>query len=124
GVFRSNSTWLLRNSNTGGNANLNFAYGSASLPELPVVGDWDGNGTDTPAVLRNHPATDVSGGYETWLFRNSNSGGNATGTVIYGSDAQRLDPPIEFGERLSFKSPPAPSGGPRGCRRRCRPSPR
>jgi hypothetical protein len=54
-------------------------------------------------VLRNQPATDVSGGYEQWLFRNSNSGGSATGTVIYGSDAQRIDPPIEFVERLSFK---------------------
>ncbi len=103
GVFRGNVTWLLRNTNSAGNANLSFAYGSSTLPELPVVGDWDNNGTDTPAVLRNSPATDVSGGYEKWLFRNSNSAGNATGTVTYGSDAFRIDPPIEFMERLSFK---------------------
>jgi hypothetical protein len=103
GVVRGPNSWLLRNSNTGGLANLSFAYGSGSLLELPVVGDWDGNGTYTPAVLRNRPPTDESGGFEHWLFRNSNSTGGASGEITYGSDAFELSPPIEVIPRLSWR---------------------
>jgi hypothetical protein len=102
GVVRGD-TWLLRNAIAGGAADISFVYGSASYLELPVPGDWDGNGTYTPAVLRNRPPTDESGGFEAWLFRNSNSGGSATGQIIYGSDAQTIDPPIEIIPRLSWK---------------------
>jgi hypothetical protein len=103
GLFSDNRTWLLRNSNTPGTAQISFAYGSTQFLELPVVGDWDGNGTDTPAVLRNRPPTDDSGGFEHWLFRNSNSAGSASGQIIYGSDAQEISPPIDFVDRLSFR---------------------
>ena len=102
-LFSDNRTWLLRNSNTPGTAQISFAYGSTQFLELPVVGDWDGNGTDTPAVLRNRPPTDDSGGFEHWLFRNSNSAGSASGQIIYGSDAQEISPPIDFVDRLSFR---------------------
>jgi hypothetical protein len=103
GVFRGNKSWLLNNSNSGGLADISFAYGSASLLELPVVGDWNGDGTYTPAVLRNNPATDESGGFEVWLFRNSNTGGGADGQITYGSDAFELSPPIEVIPRLSWR---------------------
>jgi hypothetical protein len=106
GVVRGDR-WLLRNAVAGGAANLSFVYGSASYMELPVPGDWDGNGTDTPAVLRNVPAADDEGGYERWLFRNSNSGGNATGQMIYGSDAFAIHLPVEAIPRLSW-TPAAP----------------
>ena len=102
GVVRGDA-WLLRNSVAGGNADIAFTYGSASYLELPVPGDWDGNGTYTPAVLRNRPPTDESGGFETWLFRNSNSGGVASGQIVYGSDAQTIDLPIEIIPRLSWR---------------------
>jgi len=102
GVVRSPNTWLLRNSNTNGAANITFTYGSPSVPELRIVGDWNGDGIDTPAVLRNTPAADVSGGYENWLFRNSNSTGGADGSFVYGSDAFALDPPIEIIPRLAW----------------------
>jgi hypothetical protein len=102
GVVRAD-TWLLRNSIAGGAADISFRYGSASYLELPVPGDWDGNGTYTPAVLRNRPPTDESGGFETWLFRNSNSSGAADGQITYGSDAQTIELPIEFIPRLSWK---------------------
>jgi lysyl endopeptidase len=102
GLFRSNRTWLLRNSNTSGNAQITFAYGSATIPELAVPGDWDRNGTDTPAVLRNQPSSAAEGGYEIWLFRNANSGGAANGQIIYGSDAQAIDLPIETVPRFSW----------------------
>jgi hypothetical protein len=103
GVFRGNRSWLLRNINTGGLADVSFAYGSASLLELPVVGDWNGDGSYTPAVLRNNPATDESGGFEVWLFRNSNTTGTADGQITYGSDAFELSPPIEVIPRLSWR---------------------
>lgn len=102
GVVRGRN-WLLRNSNSGGVADISFFYGSASLLELPVVGDWNGDGTYTPAVLRNRPATDESGGFEVWLFRNSNTTGTADGQIIYGSDAFEISPPIDFIPRLSWR---------------------
>jgi len=102
GVVRG-ETWLLRNIPAGGPADLTFGYGSPSYLELPVPGDWDGDGTYTPAVLRNNPPTDDSGGFESWLFRNSNSSGAATGQFTYGSDAQAVELPIEFVPRLSWR---------------------
>jgi hypothetical protein len=102
GVVRGD-TWLLRNSPAGGPADVTFVYGSPSYLELHVPGDWDGDGTYTPAVLRNKPPTDESGGFESWLFRNSNSSGAATGQITYGSDAQALELPIEFIPRLSWR---------------------
>lgn len=95
-------TWLLRNSNTSGNADITFTYGSGSYTELPVVGDWDGNGTYTPALLRNNPPTDDMGGFEVWLFRNSNSSGPASGQITFGSDAQTVDQ-FDFVPRFSWK---------------------
>jgi hypothetical protein len=64
GVRRANQ-WLLRTTNTAGNANLAFAYGRTT--DLPVVGDWDGNGTDTIGIYRNG----------TWYLRTTNTTGNA-----------------------------------------------
>lgn len=103
GVFRRPKSWLLRNSNTSGVAQISFAYGSGQFLELPVVGDWDGNGTYTPAVLRNRPPDAESGGFEIWLFRNSNSSGVADGQIVYGSDTQEVSPPIDFIPRLSWR---------------------
>jgi hypothetical protein len=102
GVVRGDN-WLLRNIPAGGVADISYTYGSALYVELPVPGDWDGNGTYTPAVLRNRPPTDEFGGFESWLFRNSNSSGSASGQITYGSDAQTIDLPIEFIPRLSWR---------------------
>ena len=40
-------TWYLRNSNTAGVADETFGWGG---PGIPLVGDWDGDGDDTPGV--------------------------------------------------------------------------
>src|SRR6185295_8026730 len=51
GVFRpSGNAFLLRNSNTAGPADLNVPFGIAG--DLPVTGDWDGNGVDDVGIFR------------------------------------------------------------------------
>jgi surface antigen len=64
-------TWFLRDSNTPGEASIPpFQYGGYGM--IPVVGDWDGNGTDTVGAYL--PPT-VAGESGTWFLRNSNSPG-------------------------------------------------
>jgi len=55
GIYRaSTQTFLLRNSNTTGYADLNvqFAYGQAG--DQPVAGDWNGDGVSTMGVYRDN----------------------------------------------------------------------
>ena len=66
--------YFLRNSNTPGNADIPVIYGAATW--IPVMGDWDGNGSDTIG------AYDPTGG--TFFLKNANAGGNADTTVIFG----------------------------------------
>ncbi len=109
GVTRQPNRWLLTNNPlNGGTAQLDFAYGSSDprIQELNVPGDWDSNGTDTPGVLRNVPASQAVGGFPQWLLRNSNTGGAATVSFRYGSDTFTVEPPIEFPPRLSIELGP------------------
>jgi len=62
----------LRNSNSSGYADIEVVYGVAS--DLPVVGDWDGDGVDTLGVFRDG----------VFYLRNSNSSGYADITFGYG----------------------------------------
>jgi hypothetical protein len=55
----------LRNSNTSGAADLTFTYGSPG--SVPVTGDWNGDGIDTPGIYQ--PETGA------WHLRNSNTTG-------------------------------------------------
>jgi hypothetical protein len=66
--------WELRNSNTAGPPDKVFTYGTVS--DVPVVGDWDGDGTTTPGVVRDP---------NLWLLRNAVSGGSAQVSFAYGS---------------------------------------
>jgi hypothetical protein len=77
-------TWYLRNSLSAGYADYSFGYGSPALTAghggsnwQPLVGDWDGNGTDTVGFF--DPATC------TWYLRNSLSTGYADCSFGYGS---------------------------------------
>ncbi|MCI0455713.1 MAG: trypsin-like serine protease [Gemmataceae bacterium] len=67
GVFDpTTATWYLRNANSPGAPDIEpFAYGSSGW--VPVVGDWDGDDTDSIGVV--DPAT------LTWYLKNSNSPG-------------------------------------------------
>lgn len=63
GVFRpSINAFLLRNSNSPGAENINIPFGIAG--DLPVAGDWDGNGIDDVGIFR--PST------KGWLLRLEN----------------------------------------------------
>jgi endoglucanase len=64
GMFRASSrTFMLRNSLSSGPADLSVIFGASG--DLPVAGDWDGDGVDTIGVYR--PSTGQ------FFLRNSNA---------------------------------------------------
>ncbi len=66
GQFRpSNGFVYLRNSNTTGIADTEFFYGTAN--DIPIAGDWDGDGIDTVGVYRDG----------TFFLKNANASGFA-----------------------------------------------
>ncbi len=72
GVYKDGN-WYLRNSNTSGQADIYATYGG-DPSDLPVVGDWDGDGIDTLGVYR------VSEGR--FYLSNSNVGPTSTYVVV------------------------------------------
>ncbi len=65
-------TWKLRNSLTPGAPDVaQFAFGAQG--DIPVVGDWDGNGTTTVGIYQADPKFGEPAG--TWKLRNSLSAG-------------------------------------------------
>ncbi len=77
GLYNSSTgTFYLRNSNSAGVANVVFRYGPTGRGWVPLVGDWDGNGTDTVGLY-----SPASG---TFHLRNSNSAGVANMAFRYG----------------------------------------
>lgn len=71
--------WLLRNTPTPGGPEIEVKYGGYG--ELPVSGDWDGNGTDTVGVYLPAASPGADG---TWYLRNSNSYGDPNMLFLYG----------------------------------------
>jgi hypothetical protein len=62
--------WLLTNEvNPPYNTDFNFLYGSTTLSDRPIAGDWKGDGRTTIGVTR------PTNGTWLWLLRNSNSAG-------------------------------------------------
>ncbi|MFQ3581483.1 MAG: DUF4394 domain-containing protein [Chloracidobacterium sp.] len=76
GVYRSTTaTAFVRNTNTSGPADAAFAYG---LPgDIPIAGDWDGDGVDTIGVFRPSTAQ--------FLLKNTNTPGPADVAFNYGA---------------------------------------
>jgi hypothetical protein len=60
-VFRGDGEWELRNTKTTGDPNNTFSFGAAG--DIPIMGDWNGDGTRTPGVFRDGQ----------WFLRNTNS---------------------------------------------------
>ncbi len=76
GVFKPGTRqFQLRNSNTGGPAELTATFGITG--DKPIVGDWDGNGTTTIGVYT--PSTG------TFAIRNSNTNGTPDATFAFGA---------------------------------------
>src|SRR3989442_12223018 len=75
GVYRPNqSTFYLRNANSAGEPDLIIGFGLKG--DIPVVGDWHGNGPTTIGVYR--PSLSL------FFFRNVNSAGEPDVIVGYG----------------------------------------
>jgi hypothetical protein len=73
GVFRpSNGITYLRNSNTGGFADIDFIYGNNG--DTSIAGDWDGDGKDSLGIYRNG----------LFYLRNTNSTGPADIVFAFG----------------------------------------
>jgi hypothetical protein len=68
------ATFRLRNRHTSGPEDAAFGYGGAG--QLPLMGDWDGNGSDTPGVY--DPAS------ATFVLRNWNTSGFGQIGVVFG----------------------------------------
>lgn len=73
---RTDSTFHLRNSLTGGSANEFFAFGSAGSNWIPIAGDWDANGVDTIGLY--DPT------FSDFHLKNSFAGGPADRKFQYG----------------------------------------
>jgi len=77
GVFRPKiATFYLRNANAGGAADMFGQFGAPT--DIPVIGDWDANGTDTVGIWR------AGGDAPTFMMRNSNTAGAVDLTVKFG----------------------------------------
>jgi RHS repeat-associated protein len=77
-------TWYLRNELTTGVADITIGYGPPAAGWLPLVGDWDGNGTTTVGLYA--PAT----GY--FYLRNSNTTGVGNIAFFYGDPTKNWTP--------------------------------
>lgn len=71
-IVRRGAQFHLRRALAGGSADASFYYGSES--DVPVIGDWSGDGRDSIGVVRDGR----------WLLRNSFSGGSAELDIPYG----------------------------------------
>jgi hypothetical protein len=75
GVYRPDvSAYLLRNSNSAGNPDLAITFGVEG--DIPIVGDWDGDGIVTIGMYRPVEAT--------FYLRNSNTNGDPDILVAFG----------------------------------------
>ena len=72
----AHAAFFLKNSNTGGVADMTFTYGGSGLGLVPIVGDWNGDGIDTIGLY--DPA------HAAFFLRNTNSGGTGEITFTYG----------------------------------------
>ncbi len=80
-----NGTWYLRNSMTTGAANITFRYGTSG--DIPIMGDWDGDGDDTVGIVRMIEGPPGQFTY-TWHLNNANAGGPATITPFVFGDVR------------------------------------
>ena len=68
---QGNGVWYLRNSVTTGVADVVVAYGNPG--DVPVVGDWNGDGVDTPGVVPAYKPPPVG----TWRYMVATADGHS-----------------------------------------------
>jgi hypothetical protein len=90
--------FYLKNTHTGGNADITYSCGS--IGDGIVVGDWDGNGTDTLGVRRGN----------VYHLKNTHTGGNADVMFSYGTAADAVLVTDTLGLRRLLVRPVTPSG--------------
>jgi hypothetical protein len=71
--FLTAASWYLRNELTSGTGDVAMSY--ASPGDVPIVGDWNGDGKDTPGVVRG----------SSWYLRNELTTGVSDISLIYGN---------------------------------------
>lgn len=71
-------TWYLRNSNSAGPSDTHFNFGRWPA-DIPVVGDWNGDGTDSIGIVR----IDDQGRY-VWYLKYFNSAGGSNTHFVFG----------------------------------------
>lgn len=76
-VIHHHGDWYLRTTPSGGVAEQEFHYGLGS--DVPLVGDWNGNGSETVGVARLSAGDQIQ-----WFLRNSNSAGGADLSFSFG----------------------------------------
>lgn len=70
---------MLKNTNSGGAPDIpEFNFGVST--DIPIVGDWDGNGTWTCGIVRGN----------VWSYRNSHTSGNGEGTFGFGTGGDKF----------------------------------
>ncbi|MBS0570350.1 MAG: hypothetical protein JSS28_07070 [Proteobacteria bacterium] len=85
GVYRpATHTFLLRNSLTAGAPDITATVASAQATDIPVTGDWNGDGIDTPGLYR--PSTSTFYLWDRWA---NLSIANAEYVVVFGSSGDR-----------------------------------
>ncbi len=72
----ASGSWFLRYEQSGGAAEITFQYGPGGAGFVPLVGDWDGNGSFTPGLY------DPASG--TWFLKNSHGDGAADTVFQFG----------------------------------------
>jgi hypothetical protein len=79
-----NASWFLRNSNSGGFADLAFNYGPTGTNWIPISGDWNGDGIDTPGLY--DPVFSI------FFLKNTSSAGPADFVFSFGASGQGFIP--------------------------------
>jgi hypothetical protein len=81
-LYRSSGSIVyLRNANTAGFPDISVSYGDGPNGDIPIVGDWDGNGTVTIGVYR--PVGSI------FYLRNNNTPGFPDLSISYGASGDR-----------------------------------
>ncbi|SHN45965.1 hypothetical protein [Cryptosporangium aurantiacum] len=86
-VIYHQGTWYLRSTPTTGTAEQSFSFGvPGSNLDLPVVGDWNGDGSETVGIARIDQSVPFPFRF-VWSLRNTNAAGDPDITFTFGVPA-------------------------------------